>query len=173
MKIKKLLFIGLLVLAGVAFNAFQPSNAHQTNEVTINLNHEVTSELSDFQTISPTLAPSVQQQIDDLLEAYKQALQDELKNGETVEVEDELGERTIMLAGESAEKIEALWQETIGRINELSARPSEERNAAVQLIRSIDESQDVIYLDRDRSLYDNGVELERYMTSKFHLLNQY
>lgn len=100
----------------------------------------------------PTPTPTIQQEIDDLIKAYEATLQNELLNGETIEVQDPLDGKTLMLIGESAKKMEALWQEVVNRINELSARPAEERVSAVQLIQSIDGVGDVIYLDRDRVL---------------------
>ncbi len=115
----------------------------------------------------PTPTPTIQQEIDDLIKAYEATLQNELLNGETIEVQDPLDGKTLMLIGESAKKMEALWQEVVNRINELSARPAEERVSAVQLIQSIDGVGDVIYLDRDRSPYDNRAQLERYKTSQF------
>jgi hypothetical protein len=113
----------------------------------------------------PTPDPGVQQQVDDLIQAYEKALQDELRFGETVEVQDPGEGAVLMLAGASAEKIETLWLETVRKINELEARPEEAREPAVRLIQAI-EPGDVTYLDRDRSPYDIEADLERYQTSR-------
>jgi hypothetical protein len=115
---------------------------------------------------TPTPDFSKQEKIDKLLDAYQQALDYEVQNGETIEVQDPEEGTTRELTGESKTKIEELWQSTVQQINELSARPVEERAKAVQMIQSI-EPGDVVYLDRDRTPYDMSVSLERYQTAQF------
>jgi hypothetical protein len=115
---------------------------------------------------TPTPDFSKQEQLDKLLDAYQQALDYELQNGETIEVQDLDEGITRELAGDSKTKIEELWQSTVQQINELSARPVEERTKTVQIIHSI-EPGDIIYLDRDRTPYDMTISLERYQTEKF------
>jgi hypothetical protein len=115
---------------------------------------------------TPTPDLSKQEQIDKLLEDYERAVDYELQNGETIEIQDPEEGTTRELTGESKTKIEELWLSTVQQINELSARPVEERAKAVQMIQSI-EPGDVVYLDRDRTPYDMSVSLERYQTAKF------
>ncbi len=115
---------------------------------------------------TPTPNLSIQEQTDKLLDAYQRVLNDELQNGEMIEVQDPAEGVIRMFTGESAAKMEALWQSTVQQINELSARPAEERAKAVQMIQAMDPG-DVIYLDHDRTSYDMTARLERYQTSKF------
>jgi len=110
---------------------------------------------------------SIQEQIDALIENYQKNLEHELMFGETVEVEDPLDGKITLLAGESAVKIEKLWQETISQVNELSARPPEERDIAVKLIQSLEVDEPVTYIDQDRSPYNPNAKLERYQAGKY------
>lgn len=168
MRTRVLLLASLLGLVSFAFYNFRDIEPYQPQSIAHPTNSAPTVlTFSAEVAINPGPDQSIQKQIDDLLEEYRKALQDELQNGETIQVEDALGETTIMLAGASAIKIEALWRDTIQKINQLSARSSEERAAAVQIIQAIDQSGDVIYLDRDRSPHDIQAQLERYTTSKF------
>lgn len=115
---------------------------------------------------TPTPELSKQEQIDKLLDAYQRAVDYELKYGDTIEIQDPEEGTIRELTGESKTKIEGLWQSTVQQINELSARPVEERAKAVQMIQSI-EPGDVMYLDRDLAPYDISISLERYQTAKF------
>lgn len=114
----------------------------------------------------PPPTPSVQNEIDKLLANYRTALEEELRNGETVDEIDPLEGKITLLAGNSAAKMDALWQETLDQINRLKARPADQRIGAMQLVQSIDGGE-VSYLDRDRIPYDMTADLERYSGKRY------
>jgi hypothetical protein len=104
----------------------------------------------------------VQEQIDKLLNDYKLALDKELMNGQTKLIDDPPDGKAKILVGDSAINMDKLWKETVYKINEISARPIDERSKAINLIQSI-ESGNVTYLDRGKTPYSKNVTIERYM----------
>jgi len=89
----------------------------------------------------------------------------ELQTGTTaLEHDSALGTHKI-LTGASQAKMDALWQETVRQIDELSARPAQERQKAISLIQSV-EPGEVTYLSRGRTPYDLNAQLERYRTNQ-------
>jgi len=109
---------------------------------------------------------TIKAQIDKLLADYQKALDNEISNGETKIANDSLGGTTKLLSGQSAVKMDALWKDTLNKINQLKARPATEREKAVQSIKSL-ENVSVSYIDQVRSPYDSRIQLERYQTGKY------
>jgi hypothetical protein len=79
------------------------------------------------------------------------------------------GEKQTLLAGDSKEKIESLWKETIQQINLLRARPQQEREGALRSIQVI-ESTTITYLEQVTSPYSLGAIQELYQSSKYYYL---
>lgn len=107
-----------------------------------------------------------QDQIDALITEYERALDNELLYGETETIDDPVEGEVVMLVGESAIKMESLWNTTISQINDLLSRPETERGKAVDVIKSID-GTDPIYLERIKSPYSKAADLERYQTERY------
>jgi hypothetical protein len=78
-----------------------------------------------------TSDPAKRAQINDLISHLKEVTQDELRNGTTEQLRG-----STVFSGESAKKMAALQQSTIDQINELIARPVEDRQDAVNHIKS-------------------------------------
>jgi hypothetical protein len=112
----------------------------------------------------PPIPPEVEAEKDRLLAEYQKALEFELENGQTI-INPEDG-KTKMLIGESKEKIDLLWQETVQNIEILIARPASEREPIENLIKEIDGNQP-IYLERFTLPYNPSAALERYQTGNF------
>lgn len=111
---------------------------------------------------------TTQEKIDQLLADYDAALDYELQYGETIVVTDPVDGEMKLLTGSSQEKMDALWDDVDRQIEELLARPTEERANAVQLIQSLSiDTGNVTYLDVDRTLYNQTSQLERYQTDNF------
>jgi hypothetical protein len=109
----------------------------------------------------------VEAKIDALLNEYRSELIYELANGNTaIEVDD--GERTLILVGESAKKIELLWLETTKKINALQARPEVQQDRAIAAIQIVEPGVHVTYIEKDKSPYDMTSELEKYQTEKYY-----
>jgi hypothetical protein len=100
-----------------------------------------------------------------LLADYQKALDSEVSIGETKITIDPLGKPTKLLSGQSAVKMDALWKETLKKINDLKARPVNEREKAIQSIRLVD-SSNITYIDQVGTPYNNQSTLERYQTGK-------
>jgi len=77
---------------------------------------------------------SVDDQIAQLLKDYQLALDKELATGDTVMVKNDDGTQQKMLQGKSKEKMDALWAETIAKIDALKARPAQARQASIDML---------------------------------------
>lgn len=108
----------------------------------------------------------VQEQIDILIADYEIALEKELRNGETEVIYDPIDGEVTLLAGASADKMDALWQETLQKIDDLLARPLSERASAIEAIRAIDDTE-VTYIEKTGSPYNRDATLEIYQTELF------
>jgi hypothetical protein len=116
--------------------------------------------------ISQTLPEDTQYQIDALIMNYQTTLDKELTEGTTVIVNDVDNGSHIELTDESQQKMDALWRETVKQIEDLSARPSQERQKAIDLIQSL-EPGDVTYLGLGHTPYDLETKLEKYQVGKY------
>ena len=112
----------------------------------------------------PPISPEAQKEKDRLLAEYDKALEFELQHGQTI-IDNEDG-KTRILTGESAEKMDLLWQETVRKIEAAIARPANERESVERMIEGVDGSSPV-YLERFSSPYNPSAALERYQTDKY------
>lgn len=114
-------------------------------------------------TSGPLADGDVQGKIDKLLADYNAAVTLELQTGETSTFADPIDGTVTILAGSSAEKINALWEKTIAQINELQARPASERAAALARISALDGGV-ATYVQKAGSPYNRTADLELYQT---------
>ncbi len=112
----------------------------------------------------PPISPEALQERARLLAEFDKAVEFELQHGQTT-ISPEDG-KTKMLAGQSAEKILLLWQETMKKIEIAIARPASEREPVERMIEAIDGNKP-IYLERFTLPYNPSAALERYQTDKF------
>ncbi|MGC1378466.1 MAG: hypothetical protein WA821_19700 [Anaerolineales bacterium] len=96
-----------------------------------------------------------------LLAEYQKALDNELNQGETA-ISPEDG-KTKMLVGNSAKKMDALWQETVKKIEAVIARPAAERAPIERMIAALDGAAPV-YVSRGGFPYSASVQTETYQT---------
>ena len=108
---------------------------------------------------------SIQNQIDKLNKAYADAVNLELQNGETKTVKSPKGDENL-LTGKSAEKIKKLWDDTRKQIDELTARPTKNREDTANIIQTI-VNEPVAYQYHDRMpAYDQNANVELYKSNK-------
>jgi hypothetical protein len=107
----------------------------------------------------------VKEQIDLLIASYERALEEELQNGETEVILDPIDGAETLLAGASAVKMDALWQDTLGQINALLARPLAERADAIAAVKSVEDTG-VTYVEKTGTPYNKGATLEVYQTEE-------
>ena len=112
----------------------------------------------------PPISPQAQEEKARLLAEFQKALDSELEHGQTM-ISPEDGQ-TKMLTGASAEKMDALWQETVKQIEAAIARPSSEREPIERMIEAIDGNMPV-YVMRGSFPYDSSVQSEKYQTTNY------
>lgn len=112
---------------------------------------------------TPPIPPESQQEKERLLTEYEAALEFELKYGETA-INPEDG--TIVLIGESAAKMDSLWQKTVRQIEDAIARPPESRVATENRIAAIDGNYPE-YVSRAVFIYNPSIAIEKYQTEKY------
>jgi hypothetical protein len=114
--------------------------------------------------VNPSLP--VDEQIAQLLQGYQCALAEELAHGETVIVKNDDGTQQKMLAGKSQEKIDALWAETVAKIDALKARPAEARQPIIDMLAA-HFGETVQYVETTGLLfYSQSARMEVYQSSK-------
>lgn len=111
---------------------------------------------------TPTL--TVKEQAEELLRQYDAALEYELKNGETITDED----GNVVLTGESDVKIKLLWSDTVQKIDEMTARPIEEREKTKEWLKTIEPDTSTIAYHSHTTMpyYGEVVNTERYSTDR-------
>ena len=77
---------------------------------------------------------TVQEQVDFLLDQYEIAVVDELAKGQTLR--DENG--NLILTGNSELRMKSLWENTFRQIDNLTARPIEDREKTTEYIRTLE-----------------------------------
>lgn len=104
---------------------------------------------------------TAQEKIQSLLDKLSVASENEQKNGQLVDTP-----QGKVFAGESAEKMKKLHDETMAEVDALTARPESERQKAVTEIKKFAEKQDlaVNYKHTGKSVYNLGVMEEVYTT---------
>ncbi len=111
-----------------------------------------------------TISPDAQQEKERLLDEYKAALEYELEHGETTV---DLDGGATILTGESAVKMNSLWQETVRQIEAAIGRPDEVRAVTENQIAEIDGSYPS-YVSRAVFSYNSKVAIEKYKTEKYY-----
>lgn len=114
----------------------------------------------------PQPTDDVQGQIDELLASYQATVDAELQDGKTEVVMDPINGEMRLFVGESAEKIDSLWQETLEKINALLARPASDREDTLRAVRAVDGS-DLVYIQSTRSPYNRVSTLEVYRSASY------
>jgi len=105
---------------------------------------------------------SVQERIQSLLSKLQSASQQEQKSGQLADTP-----QGKVFAGESAQKMEKLHNDTQAEIDALIARPESERQQAVSEIKQFADKQDlaVNYKNTSKSSYNANVSAEIYTTA--------
>lgn len=112
---------------------------------------------------NPPISPQGQEEKTRLLSEYQKVLENEIQHGQTgIDPDDG---RTILI-GESAEKMDMLWDETVKKIEEAIARPATERAPIMDMIRNFDGEQP-IYVMRAGFPYNSSISTEKYKTSEY------
>lgn len=115
------------------------------------------------QETAPQIPAEALQEKERLLAEYEAALEQELSHGKTA-ISEEDG--STILVGESAEKMDQLWQETVRQVEAAIARPASERVSIESKISAIDGNQP-IYVSRSGFPYNPSVAAEKYQTGKY------
>lgn len=104
---------------------------------------------------------TAQEKIQSLLDKLRVASENEQKNGQLVDTP-----QGKVFAGESADKMKKLHDETMAEVDALTARPESERQKAVIEIKKFADKQDlaVDYKYTGKSVYNTGVMEEVYTT---------
>jgi len=104
---------------------------------------------------------TTQEKIQSLLDKLSVASENEQRNGQLVDTP-----HGKVFAGESAEKMKKLHDETMAEVDALTARPESERQKAVDEIKKFSGKQDmaVDYKNTGKSVYNPGVMEEVYTT---------
>jgi hypothetical protein len=104
---------------------------------------------------------TAQEKIQSLLDRLRVASENEQKNGQLVDIS-----QGKVFAGESAEKMKKLHDETIAQVDALIARPENERQRAIDEIKKFADKEDlaVDYKYTSKSVYNAGVMEEVYTT---------
>ncbi len=104
---------------------------------------------------------NTQEKINALLKKLKVATQDELKNGSVIKTA-----KGEIFAGKSAEKMEKLHDDTQKQIDELIARPEQERQNAIVEIKKFakDQKINVIYKNTSKASLNSSVPVEIYIS---------
>lgn len=112
----------------------------------------------------PPISPEAQKEKARLLADYQKALDYELEYGQTT-INPEDG-KTKMFIGDSAEKMDLLWQETVRQIESAIARPAVDRAPIESMIAAIDGNSPV-YVMRGGFPYNSSVQTEKYQTNNY------
>ncbi len=115
------------------------------------------------QAVVPRISDEAQQEKERLLAKYEAALEFELSHGETA-ISSEDG--SIILVGESAAKMDQLWQETVRQIEAAIARPAADRKPIENMIAAIDGARPA-YIGRSGFPYNSSAATENYQTEKY------
>ncbi len=110
------------------------------------------------------ISPDAQQEKERLLDEYKAALEYELEHGETTV---NIDGGAAILTGESAIKMNSLWQETVRQIEAAIGRPDEMKAVIENQIAEIDGSYPS-YVNRAVFSYNSNVAIEKYKTEKYY-----
>lgn len=112
----------------------------------------------------PPPDPTIKEKVDYLLAQYKDSVQQEMRHGQTKKDED----GNLVLTGESELKMNALWKTTFRQIDDLTARPIEERITFIERIQSIDGTQKAEYsFHTDMPYYGKSLKTEVYETPNY------
>lgn len=111
----------------------------------------------------PPISEEGKQTKDQLLAEFKTALETELSHGQT-EINPEDG--SIMLVGESKNKIDSLWKNTVSQIERAIGRSPEEQKPFKDRIAALDGSYPS-YILRTVFPYNPDVAVEKYATDKY------
>jgi hypothetical protein len=106
---------------------------------------------------------TVQEQVDFLLDQYEIAVVDELAKGQTLR--DENG--NLILTGNSELRMKSLWENTFRQIDNLTARPIEDREKTTEYIRTLENTNKVEYsFHTTLPYYGKNIAVEIYNTDK-------
>ncbi|MDY6994335.1 MAG: hypothetical protein SVR94_17255 [Pseudomonadota bacterium] len=122
--------------------------------------------LTSNKLVSAATQGDEQKTIAELLQDYEDALQYELEYGDTQEIDDTETDVKKILVGESQEKMDQLWAETLEKINALQYRPAEERSGAIAVINQVTNA-DVEFTDHSRTPYNPSAEIEVYESGDY------
>jgi hypothetical protein len=118
------------------------------------------------ETINASAQDGNEDEINALLKVYDDALQNELASGNTQEIVDpETGVQKILI-GESQEKMDRLWAETLEKIDALQYRSSEEKSETVALITQVTQ-EPVEFIAHSRTPYNIAAEIEDYESGDY------
>ncbi len=107
---------------------------------------------------------TIKEKVDFLLTQYNNAVKQEMRQGQTKKDED----GNVVLTGESELKMNALWKDTFSQIDELTARPLEERIKFIERIQSIEGNQKAEYsFHTDMPYYGKSLKTEVYETPSY------
>ena len=122
--------------------------------------------LSSDKSVNAATQSDEQKTIEDLLQDYEDALQFELEYGDTQEIDGTETDVNKILVGESQEKMDQLWAETLEKINALQYRSAGERSGAVAVINQVTNA-DVEFTDHSRTPYNPSAEIEDYESGDY------
>jgi hypothetical protein len=128
------------------------------------------SSVESVENILLTTDPAKQAKIESLIDHMKAVTQDELAHGTTEELRGE-----TVFSGESSEKMKALQDSTLDQINDLAARPVQDRQKAVNTIKAfatVADGNESVTVDHYETFgvnpYDNDRPVEFYIIGPMH-----